>query len=227
MKKMYKGFTLAEVLITLGIIGVVAALTIPTLLQKADEAATVSALKKSYSTISNAYSQAVYELGPSENWGASLWDIGYVFLSYFNAKKTCKQFNTGCTPGLYKNVYGVSYNFSDNDSTAILNDGSLLFLDFQSKKCTDYNGSGWLASVCGYAYVDVNGYKKPNIFGKDLFIFNITKNGVVPDASPTSSKLFSDCVNGGYCTAWVIMNGNMDYLHCPSELSWTGKTKCD
>lgn len=57
--KKIPAFTLAEVLITLGIIGVVAALTIPTLMQKADEQATVSALKKTYSTLTQAYNLAV------------------------------------------------------------------------------------------------------------------------------------------------------------------------
>ncbi|MBP7212243.1 prepilin-type N-terminal cleavage/methylation domain-containing protein, partial [bacterium] len=45
-------FTLAEVLITLGIIGIVAALTIPTLMNKSQKQQTVTALKKSYSTFS-------------------------------------------------------------------------------------------------------------------------------------------------------------------------------
>lgn len=49
------GFTLAEVLITLGIIGVVAAITLPTLIQNNDEKATVTKLKKMYSNLQNAY----------------------------------------------------------------------------------------------------------------------------------------------------------------------------
>ena len=48
-------FTLAEVLITLGIIGVVAAMTLPTLIQKYQEKVTVNKLKKMYSVLSQAY----------------------------------------------------------------------------------------------------------------------------------------------------------------------------
>ena len=48
---MKKGFTLAEVLITLGIIGVVAALTLPSLIQNYKEKATVTAVKESYSIL--------------------------------------------------------------------------------------------------------------------------------------------------------------------------------
>lgn len=50
-----KAFTLAEVLITLGIIGIVAAMTIPTLLTNIREKQTVSKLKQTYSMLSQAF----------------------------------------------------------------------------------------------------------------------------------------------------------------------------
>src|SRR5574344_1226697 len=56
-------FTLAEVLITLGIIGVVAALTIPTLINSYQEKATITALKKFYSVASQACLLAKVENG--------------------------------------------------------------------------------------------------------------------------------------------------------------------
>ena len=60
---MFQGFTLAEVLITLGIIGVVAAMTMPSLIQDKQNTERVSQLKKVYSTLSQAYLQAVSEKG--------------------------------------------------------------------------------------------------------------------------------------------------------------------
>ena len=61
---MKKGFTLAEVLITLGIIGVVAAMTIPTLIQNTNSVKFASQFKKSVSTLSQAalMSQAQYDV---------------------------------------------------------------------------------------------------------------------------------------------------------------------
>ena len=50
-------FTLAEVLITLGIIGVVAALTLPTVISNYKKQVTVPKLQKAYSTINNAFKQ--------------------------------------------------------------------------------------------------------------------------------------------------------------------------
>ena len=66
---MKKGFTLAEVLITIGIIGVVAALTLPPLIQDYREQATVTRVKKFYSVFSQAYAMAVQENGTIDNWG--------------------------------------------------------------------------------------------------------------------------------------------------------------
>ena len=62
MKNLNEGFTLAEILITLGIIGVVAALTIPTLIANTNSAKFRSQFKKSFSTLKQAgiMSQAQY-----------------------------------------------------------------------------------------------------------------------------------------------------------------------
>ena len=61
-------FTLAEVLITLGIIGVVAALTLPNLIENHQKQVTASHLKKMYSIVKNAVNLAEIENGPKENW---------------------------------------------------------------------------------------------------------------------------------------------------------------
>ena len=75
-KNRKNGFTLAEVLITLVIIGVIAALTIPNLMQKYQEQTTVKKVQKFYSTLSNAYSLAVKENGSVKDWGLR---AGYTF----------------------------------------------------------------------------------------------------------------------------------------------------
>lgn len=76
MKKIHftnsNGFTLAEVLVTLGIIGVVAALTMPTLIENHRKQVLRTQVKKSFSMISQAYGQAVNTLGYSPN--CYYWD---------------------------------------------------------------------------------------------------------------------------------------------------------
>lgn len=63
------GFTLAEVLITLGIIGVVATLTIPHLVRDYKDKATVTHLKKAYSVMGQAWQMATLKYGEFQDWG--------------------------------------------------------------------------------------------------------------------------------------------------------------
>ena len=65
----HKGFTLAEVLVTLGIIGVVAAMPMPSLIANHNEKQTVVQLKKVYATLSNAYVSVLNEYGAPADWG--------------------------------------------------------------------------------------------------------------------------------------------------------------
>ena len=65
---MKKSFTLAEVLITLGIIGVVAAMTLPSLIGNYKKRETVTILKKAYSEISQALKMAEVDNEFMEEW---------------------------------------------------------------------------------------------------------------------------------------------------------------
>lgn len=66
--KIQVGFTLAEVLITLGIIGVVSAMTIPNLIAKYQKEQTVVKLKKAISILNQAYKLSYDDVGePSSN----------------------------------------------------------------------------------------------------------------------------------------------------------------
>lgn len=71
-----KAFTLAEVLITLGIIGIVAALTLPALVASNKEKARVTNLKKIYSQMQNAWNMAIAENGDATNWDLAKTDTG-------------------------------------------------------------------------------------------------------------------------------------------------------
>ena len=66
-----RAFTLAEVLITLGIIGVVAAMTIPTLMQKYYEKQTVTKVIEIQSIVSQALKLVEEDYDTPENWGLS------------------------------------------------------------------------------------------------------------------------------------------------------------
>lgn len=244
------GFTLAEVLITLGIIGVVASMTIPTMLQNMQTQQTVSALKKAYSELSQAYTQAVQENGTPDNWGITDLNTGAdtkkfldILLQYMRVTKNCGVVaNSGCFPvGTYTQLVGGGAYDIDGTTTrskAILADGTLIVLwpnvaMLKTPDCSGFYGSApVLQGLCTSVLVDVNGFKKPNVYGQDTFFFYITKNGIVPQGTaqePAGAYNFSTYCKtsntGQGCTAWALYNENQDYLKC-SGLDWNGPIKC-
>ena len=110
-------------------------------------------------------------------------------------------------------------------SSTFLLDGSSIMLI--ANPVGEYRGSGVLSETYAIIYVDLNGVKSPNTYGKDLFMFYLTKQNIIPTGTQNETIWpFSSCyTSGGACTAWVIINENMDYLRC-KDLSWNGKKKC-
>lgn len=224
-------FTLAEVLITLGIIGVVAAMTMPSLIQNYQEKATVTKLKKCYSLVSQAYVSILNDEGGSDTLQAGDdLEMMEKFGKYLKYQKTCGR-NKGCFPNVtYKSVTGNGYSKWEDDTTdrsrAILTDGTLIMFN----KSAMWGGGNYLYAQI---YVDINGFKGPNQLGRDFFYFYISPEKIVPGGAKVLEAIFPDqkfdenCIqqNGYACAAWVIYNENMDYLHC-KDLSWDGKHSC-
>ena len=176
-------FTLAEVLITLGIIGVVAAMTIPVLIANKRAKELETGLKKSASVIQQAILMANQENGvditPANCPATSLKNT---LKPYFNVLKDCGmgvEFGSCVANTSYdtnkdaKNIYknysktqNVNYTYLD-DGQLLLMDGSLILIENPDPKY------GHL-----YISVDVNGYNKaPNAWGHDLFTFELTSSG--------------------------------------------------
>lgn len=234
---------MAEVLITLGVIGVVAAMTIPTLMNKIQYKTIVSQLKKDYSVFSNAYTLAVQDNGTPDTWELVAFPtispgIVDILKPYMKVVKDCTDGSQGCWPA------GVAYKYLStgdngvyddaNYPKIILNDGTLVWGLTLSSTCgVSIGTSQQLQNVCGFYVLDVNGNKGPNQWGKDTFELWLTKYGIIPQGSSQqtgSHKFDTACKdkstgNGLGCAAWVIYNENMDYLKC-STLAWGGQTTC-
>lgn len=242
-----KAFTLAEVLITLGIIGVVASMTIPTLIQKKAEMETAAKIKKAYSTLSNAYTLAVQENGTPDTWNlvgnadpGGAENMMNILAKYIKFTKNCGR-AAGCWPENveYKLLSGSSISpTTDSDQTiakAQLADGSLFYIIIRNPTCNGIRGNTLpLSNICAVLSIDTNGFNSPNQYGSDLFQFYITKYGIIPEGTQqeydANNSFASTCkdksTNAGYgCASWVLYNENLDYLHC-NNLSWGGPTKC-
>ncbi len=175
-----KGFTLAEVLITLAIIGVVAALTIPAVVKNYQKTQTTSKLRKAYSTINQAYNNSQAENGMYQTWDKGE-DIGAeeffnrYWKPYLKVAKVCSTYSDcgykDAQPWKYPGGTTCGTNVvSPSTRTTFLTTDGVLFIVFTQ-------GGGEIVS---HIYIDLNASKEPNIVGKDLFLFSRTDKGVVP-----------------------------------------------
>ena len=205
------GFTLAEVLITLGVIGLVAAMTLPALINNNRNKALETAFKKNYSVISQAlnmyYAQNGERLTPES---ARNRQLKLILTKYMNVLHDCG-FGTeadasACIPNpkdttkssnVYKNFTGtnsISLNLFD-DGQFVLNDGSLIMLENSTN----------LYSTELYISVDVNGYlKNPNRLGWDLFMFQIDDKGNLLPMGAKGTRYY-----------------NKDELYCSKNTTYT------
>lgn len=169
-----KGFTLAEVLIILSIIGVVAALTIPALTKDYEKLQNRARFKKVYSTISRAVLMMTNDYGGSLDGQLEAY-LDNTFCRYLNCTKICSLDSHGARDLGCWHATGKTYYLKGNigDVTlyngAILKDGTLLgwyIWDWEEHHCVDYYG---YQQVCGVLYADVNGFKGPN----QGYIYNV------------------------------------------------------
>ena len=237
-------FTLSEVLITLGIIGVVAALTIPNLIANYQEKVYISKARKAYYTLDQAVKRAVAENGTVDTWPVNQdyysnsrdEEMTQIILPYIDGViKTCTgdaQWNSKyCFSTSYKTPTGKNAPMWLNKGTLfMLKDGSTYSLHSagSSTRCTGLAND--YAKDCGVFTVDTTGPSGPNVAGKDYINFMITKEGVLPMGNKGGYHTNSfeiGCLQEFYnCSAWMIYNDNMDYLHCPEKLGWEKANSC-
>ncbi len=199
-------FTLAEVLITLGIIGVVAALTLPTVIQNYKEKELITRTKKVFSSIQNASilgqqdSNSIGDNGSLFNREDGYLKVTENFAKYFDGAKVCKRYSD-CRKYYYTIKYSdYLYTSSGQDSVGdnsyqpriILKDSSVLYLAELIPNCDNvsvdvtYDSNGRPTSFvnhreyCALITFDVNGVKSPNQYGIDAFMAVIYKDKVSP-----------------------------------------------
>ena len=170
---MKKAFTLAEVLITLGVIGVVAALTIPQISRYYKSVILQSQLKENYSIISQAIKLYYEETGETLG-NTNSDDDGRqrqaALMKYIKHSKDCgyRKLNTACTLG----GQAIRNDYMNLTGTT-LGPNHMLFSRQQGQFITNKNAL-IAVSASNEVYLDVNGYKKqPNQLGLDVFIFVI------------------------------------------------------
>ena len=230
MKK--SGFTLAEVLITLGIIGVVAALTIPSLIAKHQRRALEAAFKKSYANFHNAFNLTMQDepvlfdydnmTNPAPPLAEAIFSK-YTKLKNITAKQGSEFSKNARTYTKQKaTIPRSTQNFRSPLASFILPDGSAVSIS-QNSGVTN-------------VFMDTNGINKgPNAYGHDLFHFRISQTGVFSARTSEAEGLYDEdgkfleyapktdlcskastsTINGAACTPFALSDT------CPDDPSKT------
>lgn len=186
-------------MISLGIIGIVAALTIPALIQNTKKQEASSRIKKFVSVINQALIYAELDYGSREDWNIGEEDSSDAAFDFLNT---------------YIKPYVKSFDIEKRQ---------LLGMNMATLRFVDGSQMSIKIGACYDIYYDINGEKAPNEKGRDIYPFilcrksetcNVASNQVRPfycmptgTPYPTHDELLNNCKNDGtYCTKLLQEN---------------------
>lgn len=237
-----KSFTLAETLITLTIIGVIAALTVPTLISNYQKHTYVTRLKKAYSQLQNA----VKMIPISEGCAAGDYECaGFIISPSELNGSQWREWRQNATVLLAKQFKTVSVNDKNDPNCKGIKKYVSLEAEVEAFPFITEDSMCFVSSFGYYRedlgiYVDINGAQGPNKMGRDIFYFyiasqdknNISQGTVMPVGSkvlntytyvaPTSSGGepggFGYWKERSYCTTQYVDNGRSDNMYCTGRV---------
>ena len=214
-----KGFTLAEVLITLGVIGLVAALTLPSMYNNHQKALIGKTLARSVELVEQGMlnirqeAQLNSETGDTFETLSSIKksDLGLSGSSYITDSNAFYN-STKSFLGIENSDYDVT-NISAFAGNLDTNLKSLYtaykfnklnaIVAFQNKTGTTTSND----SIISRVIIDANGAAKPNTFGKDVFIFGLTNSGTLIPAGTQKYADFDSKIPADGCSGSSVGNG--------------------
>jgi prepilin-type N-terminal cleavage/methylation domain-containing protein len=215
-KTIFSGFTLAEVLLTLLIIGVVSSLVIPSLLQDTQDQENKVAWKKMYGEIAAATQKIMLDNGGTMkgvlvNAHEASRDT---YLNYLSGSHNCSSYATNCGSD-FCNYFSSIKAFSDSYTPtttmgncsgsgggfSILSNGTFFVIT------SSWNGgnNSTCDPFCARIVIDVNGFKGPNRWGRDIFGIFVIENAIKPYGYPAFG-------NEGTCTTYGY-SCSLEYLY--------------
>ena len=227
MKKLF-GFTLAEVLITMGIVGVIAAITTPTLVSNVKNRSYASILKSTVGDLENAFSMAIAAEKAGDLFSTSIMSHGEVTFGSAEQEAFVNDLRNYIKFGNYENISGSAYYtnkgahlhlMNNNGGVGDIDDGQVgRYIPITLKNNAVMFIRTWAnTDFAGAIWIDVNGATEPNIVGRDAFMFVLLDNGsLAPMGSREAQRvngngLWQDhCLvrpaNSPLCTARLVEN---------------------
>ena len=205
-----EGFTLAEVLITLLVIGIVASMVIPAIINDTQDAEFKTAYKKALAVasqvIKQCYSEYLFESSASVNDSIVFSNNFDVFMSKFSVQKKCINSNN---KQCWDSTGETSNGAPDFNAHSFIDTSGMAW----SLRCPPYS-SGWTSN---YILVDTNGFKPPNKYGRDRWAWwildknnqdhgipmKISIPGDVSEDSSESTKSFLCPTPPCYYKSWL------------------------
>lgn len=222
-----KAFTLAETLIVMGIIGFIAAISVPRLRDGMDERTLVAQLGKIDTDLQTGYQAVITRYNEPtslETWEyAGLTDanaiikirdlLGARLADNLSAQKKC-----GTSSGCFTSDSTI--DSSTSYQKMIVKSGAAVALTITSKP--DFTCSTaedrYYPCPFGSIVVDVNGIETgPNKAGFDIFAYTISKNGIEPNGLNETSGVVLSSTDGKQNTAWALKAQNEDYNNATSS----------
>lgn len=220
-----KAFTLTELLIALAIVGAIAALTIPSLLEDINRRVTANQLKNVIVTVQQLMNEELINKNTKSLANTDFASVGDLYNHFTNAT-ICGSTNPCWGPNIessnnYRSLKELkatrSYPGANTGGRKLKNGVSILYQlttsndEYTAQTIDDGTPEG--DKCYGLFYIDINGKDKPNIIGRDLFAFRITEKGNITYGTSCNGKtntqsdetLLNYCKEGGTLTACTAL----------------------
>ncbi len=203
------GFSLAEVLLALVILGVVIRMTIIPMINDTRDKHYKESCKKAYTELVRI-SEKVMESKSITSYTSAFSDSTSImnsFSSQMKVMKTCTtlaQGNCWHNSGSWYYLNGTAVTSVDYPAM-ILIDGTLMRFNLTSAPCNENMTNH---TRCAAITVDINGFKKPNKYGMDIFDISVLEDKLIPLGIPgsTSANTCSKSSTGLSCAADYILS---------------------
>lgn len=236
-------FTLTEVLVTLSIIGVVSALTVPTLMNQYQRKIQATQIRKFANELDQGFEMQIIEEGKTKLSATNMWkkvatkgdltDLRAFFNTRFKIIKTCNK-TSGCFADTYRSIDGTkeeNFNYSASATYVLANSAAIRIKaklhvagetddEGNFTPTLDENGNYKILSAnqAVMMWIDINGTEPPNIGGRDLFMIAIGNDGRIFDSCYTDNISFTCTPSAATCISSPMGSNCFGVLQ---ENNWT------